>query len=208
MRRRLHGAAALAVAGALVLAASGCSSDEPTPPPLASTAVASSGSATPSPSDGPTSTPSASASAPTAAGASAADRAAGQKVIQVFLGRINDAAAAKSDAPLKGTWQQSCIWCATVIQPLQMAGFAKNWSLTPARVSNPHVTYSKNGIPGQLLFRVTMSVSAMKLVDDMGHTQRSSAAVHQGSFSFAAEKVSGTWQAVQGIQGEITVPKS
>jgi hypothetical protein len=206
MRRRLHGAAALAVVGALALSASGCGSDDPTPPPLASTAVASPGSTTPSPSDSPTSKPSASAS--TTAGASTADRAAGQKVIQVFLGHINDAAAAKSDAPLKGTWQPSCIWCATVIQPLQMAGFAKNWSLTPARVSNPHITYSKNGIPGQLLFRVTMSVSAMKLVDDKGHTQRSSAAVHQGSFGFAAEKVSGTWQVVQGIQGDITVPKS
>jgi hypothetical protein len=195
----------VALIATLVLVAAGCDDPKPAPPTLGGTTAAtpsSTPSATPSTSSGPT------ASVPSASGTpvSTVDRVAGQRGIQTFLAAVNEAADAKTDAPLKGTWQQSCIWCATVIQPIQMAAFAKGWRLTPARVSKSRITYWKPGITGQLLYRVTMSVSAMKLVDDQGRSQRSSAAVSAGSFSFATQKVGGRWQVVQGIQGDIVVP--
>jgi len=74
-----------------------------------------------------------------------------------------------------------------------MAAFAKSWQLTPAKIADPRISYWKNGFSGQLLYRVTMSVSAMKLVDGTGHSQRSGAAIHAGSFSFAAQRVAGSW---------------
>lgn len=217
VRRRLRSALIAPLLGALVLTAAGCSDPQPTPPPLHGSSGV--GSPTPSSSAGSTgSTGSAGSPSPTPSGsaqptptptpdqATTADRAAGQKAVEVFLAGVNDAADAKSDAAVKGTWQQSCIWCATVIQPVQMAAFAKSWRLTPARVRDPRITYWKQGINGQLLYRVTMSVSAMKLVDGTGSTQRSSAAVQAGSFSFAAQEIGSNWQVVQGIQGEIEVP--
>lgn len=89
-----------------------------------------------------------------------------------------------------------------------MAAFAKSRQLTPAKIADPRISYWKNGISGQLLYRVTMSVSAMKPVDGTGHSQRSGAAIHAGSFSFAAQRVEGSWQVVQGIHGDIDAPVS
>jgi hypothetical protein len=194
----------VALIATLVLVAAGCDDPKPAPPTLGATTATTSSTASATPSSSPG--PSPSVASPSAAPVSTVDRVAGQRGIQAFLAAVNDAADARTDAPLKGTWQQSCIWCATVIQPIQMAAFAKGWRLTPARVTKPRITYWKPGISGQLLYRVTMSVSAMTLVDDKGRSQRASAAVSAGSFSFAAQKVAGRWQVVQGIQGEIVVP--
>ncbi len=204
MRPRLRGAAMIAN---LLLSVAGCGGAHPTPPPLDATSKAA--STTPTAADGASPTPSATTRpSSSATPPSASDTAAGQQAIQVLLAAVNKADEANSDAALKGTWQQSCSWCATVIQPIQMAAFAKSWQLTPAKIADPRISYWKNGISGQLLYRVTMSVSAMKLVDGTGHSQRSGAAIHAGSFSFAAQRVEGSWQVVQGIHGDIDAPVS
>lgn len=185
-----------------VLAFAACSTPNPAPPALSSGA---SPADSPSPSRSPTASLRPSTSAAASASVDPADLRSGQKAIEGFLTGVNTAAGAKSDSAVKGTWQPSCIWCAETVQPIQMAAFAGNWSLTPARVSDPHVAFARQGVDGQLVYHVRMSVSAMKLTDRSRKVQRSSDAVKDGAYDFAAARVGGTWQVVQGVQGTIPV---
>lgn len=198
MRRRLHSAAALAVVG---FVAAGCGGGgSPTPPPLSTAGVIS------TPSSSPASTsPSVSASptaGPTADGnpASASDRVAAGKVLTAFLNGLDGAATAKSSASLKPLYAASCLWCADQTKSIDLAAFL-NGSRTGGVVSAPSVTYRGVGKAKQLVFDVTMSVSAMKVVDRSGRKQLSSPAVAHGAFTFGVAKTGGTWTVVDGSQG-------
>jgi hypothetical protein len=196
MLRRLHSAAALAVVG---FVAAGCGGGSPTPPPLITTAVTS--TSTPS----ATSSPSVSASPATgtAAGANAAsasERTAASKVLTGFLGGLSGAATAKSSAALEPFYSASCLWCADQTKSIDLAAFL-NGSRTGGEVSATSVRYRGVGKQKQLVFDVTMSVSAMKVVDRFGHKQLSSPAVSHGAFTFGVARSGSSWVVVDGSPG-------
>lgn len=198
MRRRLHSAAALAVVG-LVAAGCGGGSDggTPTPPPLSTTGATSTAS------PAATATASSSASPSPATGTTAgsmSERAAAGKVLTGFLGGLQGAATARSSAALKPFYTASCLWCADQTNSIDLAAFL-NGSRTGGVVSGTSITYRGVGRQKQLVFDVTMSVSAMKVVDASGHKQLSSPAVAHGAFTFGVAKVGSGWVVVDGSQG-------
>jgi hypothetical protein len=204
MPRRLQSAALLA---AVSFAAAGCGGTSPTPPPLntasaTSTAVAD-GSPTPSPT---AATPSPSRSASPAADddgsdvGTVSDRAAAGKVLSGFLAGLDAAAKAKSSDALKPLYTASCLWCAEQTKSIDLAAFLGG-TRTGGVVSGTSVKYRGVGKQKQLVFDVTMSVSAMKVVDRDGRKQLSAPAVSHGAFTFGVGKSGGAWIVVDGSQG-------
>lgn len=209
MRRRLHSAAALAVVAFVATGCGGVGSTPTTPPPLTTSGIASTspasgdGGSTPSPT---VTSPIASASSTpgTTAGGrhpgSGSDRSAAQGVLATFLGGLDAAAAAKSTAALKPLYAASCLWCADQTKSIDLAAFLKG-SRTGGVVSGTSIKYHGVGREKQLVFDVTMSVSAMKVVDGNGHTQLSAPAVAHGAFTFGVAESAGGWTVVDGSQG-------
>jgi hypothetical protein len=209
MRRRLHSAAALAAVG---LVAAGCGGSTPTPPPFVTTGAASTpASATPGPTAGASTTPTASASTTavgdpgeSGTGSSVSDRAAADKVLTGFLGGLNAAAKAKSSAALKPLYTASCLWCAEQTKSIDLARFLGG-SRTGGTVSGTTVTYRGVGKQKQLVFDVTMSVSAMKVIDRNGQRQLGSPAVSRGAFTFGVSRSGAGWVVVDGTRGRASL---
>jgi hypothetical protein len=209
MRRRVHGAAALAAVG---LVAVGCTGNTPTPPPLVTTGSAATpapASVTPTTGASVSASPSASTSAGSVPGASGPggsvpDRAAAAKVLTSFLGGLNAAATAKSSAALKPLYTASCLWCADQTKSIDLARFLGG-SRTGGTVSGTKVTYRGVGRQKQLVFDVTMSVSAMKVVDRNGDRQLAAPAVSRGAFTFGVARSGSSWIVVDGTQGRTSL---
>lgn len=210
MRRRLYSAAALAVVGFVAV---GCGGTSPTAPPLHTTGVTSTPStsatggsdATPSPSSSPS--VSATSATGTTAGSkpgSESDRAAADKVLTGFFVGLRGAATAKSSAALKPLYAASCLWCADQTKSIDLAAFL-NGSRTGGVVSGASVKYRGVGKQKQLVFDVTMSVSAMQVVDSDGHQQLSAPAVSHGAFTFGVAKAGNSWVVVDGSQGRTSL---
>lgn len=197
MRRRLRSALALAVVATV---ATGCGGASATPPPLTTAGVTS----TPTASDATSPSPSASATSRTAVGGSTSgsgsDRTAAGKVLSGFLGGLDAAATAKSSAALKPLYTASCLWCADQTKSIDLAAFLGG-SRTGGELSGTSIKYRGGGKQKQLVFDVTMSVSAMKVVDRDGHKQLSSPAVSHGAFTFGVAKAGGAWIVIDGSQG-------
>jgi len=213
MRRRLHGAAALAVVG---FAVAGCGSGSPTPPPLSTSGVTSTPTAsTRSTVGGTVTTPASTAAGPSASATSstvvdtsppgsASDRTAADTVLTDFLTGLQAAATAKSSDALKPLYTASCLWCAAQTKSIDLAAFL-NGSRTGGVVSGTSVKYRGVGRAKQVIFDVTMSVSAMKVVDAAGRTQLSSPAVVHGAFTFGVATSGGAWVVVDGSQGRTSL---
>jgi predicted small lipoprotein YifL len=206
MRRRLCSAVALAVVG---VAVAGCGGPGPTPPPLSTSVSSTPSASTSTPAASTTATPSVSASPATGTSAgshpgSPSDRAAAAKTLTGFLDGLKGAATAKSSAALKPLYAASCLWCADQTKSIDLATFL-NGSRTGGAVSGATIKYRGVGKQKQLVFDVTMSVSAMKVVDDNGHKQLSSPAVAHGAFTFGIAKSGGRWTIVDGSQGRTSL---
>ena len=206
MRRRLRSALALAAVG---FVSAGCSGAGPTPPTLTAGGSTSSPTATSAPSpdaSAPTASPSVSAAAPSGrtVGAEhpgpASDRTAAGKVLTRFLGGLDAAAAAKSSAALEPLFTASCLWCADQTKSIDRAAFLGGSRIGGA-VSGISIKYRGVGKQKQLVFDVTMSVSAMKVVDRDAHEQLSAPAVSRGQFTFGVADSGGAWIVVDGSQG-------
>ena len=72
-------------------------------------------------------------------------------------------------------------------------------------MSGTSIKYRGVGNEKQLVFDVTMSVSAMKVVDRNGHKQLSSPAVAHGAFTFGVANAGSAWTVVDGSQGRTSL---
>jgi hypothetical protein len=192
---------ALAVMG-FVAVTTGCSGSSPTPPPLAASGAVTISPSPVSASTGSSPSPEASVAASPSASASprTSDRRSADKVLTDFLTGLRAAASAKSSAALKPLYTPSCLWCADQTKSIDLAAFL-NGSRTGGAVTDISVRYRGVGKAKQLVFDVTMSVSAMKVVDANGHKQLSSPAVAHSAFTFGVAESGGRWTIVDGSQG-------